>query len=169
MNKKTFLIVLPLLLLTIGAFAGCIRGVEGDSPAPVGEQDVTSDTHLPNVNLHTIEGDHVSVDPRVVEDLEEEEWVSVYIEMSFPPGFVAYTGQPREVYEEIVAAWDMELYDQLRAERRANLVSALGPDLEQRRAAGDFINASGLEKLRISPYVSWVGGDYDASLSEVGY
>ncbi len=31
MNKKTTLIVLPLLVLAIGLLAGCIRGATGDS------------------------------------------------------------------------------------------------------------------------------------------
>ena len=92
MKKKTSLIILPLLLIAVAALAGCIRGVTGDSLVLLGEQDVpgdsaaTSDTHLP-AGPHVMVIDHVSVDPRLVADLEEEEWVSVFINIRFPPGF----------------------------------------------------------------------------------
>ena len=72
MNKRTYVIVLPLLLLAAGLLVGCIRGVTGDSLSPEAEQNGNSDTHLP-IDPHLIEGDHVTVDPRLLELLEESE------------------------------------------------------------------------------------------------
>ncbi len=143
MNKRTYLMALPLLLLVV-AVVGCIRGVTGDSPVPVGDQAQDG-------------ASHVTVDPRVEESLEESEWVSVYISIGAPPGFELpsyelYESDP-DAYKEIILGWDLDVYDQLRAERRANVLSALGPDYQQRLHAGDFVTASGLEKLRNHPYV----------------
>ncbi len=167
MNTRTYLIVLSLLVLAAGAI-GCVRDAEGDSQAATDQRDVTSDVHYPHDGSHLIEGSHVTVDPRVLEDLEQSEWVSVHIEIDLPPGyelpsFELYESDP-DAAEEIASAWDMELYDQLMAERRANVVSALGPDLEQRPHAGDFITVSGLEKLRNHPYVVAVIWPFEGSL-----
>ena len=157
MNTRTYVIVLPLLL-SIAALIGCIRNVAGDSDAPAEDLDVTSDVHNPYAGSHLIDDDHVTVDPRVLEELEESEWVEVHIEIRLPPGFelpsLELLESDREAYEEIILGWDLDVYDQLNAERRANVISALGPDLERR--AGYFISASGLEKLRNHPYVGSV-------------
>ncbi len=144
MKSRLYLTLIPVLLLLAVGVIGCIRGVTGDSPAPVGEQAQDG-------------GSHVTVDPRVEEALEEAEWVSVYIGIGTPPGFELpsyelYESDP-DAYEAIILAWDLDVYDQLRSERRANVLSALGPDYQQRLNEGDFITASGLEKLRNHPYV----------------
>ena len=172
MDKKTYLIILPLLVLAVAALTGCIRGVTGDSLAPLGEHDVTgdsgatSDTHLPHVDAHSNAGRHVSVDPRLVADLEEEEWVPVIFETAMPPGFEWAEGPHDEAYKENVKTMDWDLYHQLREERWADVVSALGTDI--RIGGGIFINAAGLEKLRNSvSYMTWVGGSYDASWSAI--
>ena len=169
MNKKTYIIVLPLLVLAVAALVGCIRTVTGDSAAPADEQEVTgdsgatSDTHRPHLlNAHSITGRHVTVDPRTVAEIEEEEWVNVIIEMAFPPEFEWAAGPHDESWDEDIKTMDWDLYFQLREERWDELVSALGPDI--RIGGGHFINAAGLEKLRNSPLlVSWVGGSYDSS------
>lgn len=159
MKRKTYLIVLPLLLLAIGLLTGCIRGVTGDSLTPGGEPAVTSDTHL-GTDPHVIEGDHVTVDPRLPEVLEESEWAQLFFYLRDPPGFEfpSYElSQSDEVaYIEILRGMDMELYDQLRAERRADVLSVLGVDYQQLGNAGAQITASGLEKLRHHPYVRFV-------------
>lgn len=169
MNKKTYLIILPLLVLAVAALTGCIRGVTGDSLAPLGEHDVTgdsgatSDTHLPN-DAHVMVVDHVSVDPRLVADLEESEWVSVRIVIAMPPGFEWVEGPHDDAYVENVKAMDSERwerFDQGRAEYRAEALTELGSDYKE-VDHGDHINAAGLEKLRNSVlYVTRVGGSYD--------
>ena len=163
MNKRTYVIVLPLLLLAAGLLVGCIRGVTGDSLSPEAEQNGNSDTHLP-IDPHLIEGDHVPVDHRIVKDLEESEWVEVNIGIKLTPEFAWVSGPHDDAYVEHVRTMDWDLYDQVRAERKAEIVSALGSDYRQVWNAGDHINVAGLEKLRNHPYVSGVGGDYDARL-----
>ena len=160
MNKKTYIIVLPLLVLAVAALVGGISTVIG-----LGGHAVTSDIHLPNVNAHSHTGRHVSVDPRLVADLEEGEWVSVRIEMAMPPGFEWAEGPHDDAYKEnvkVMGPEDWALYDQLRAERRPELLTALGSDYKE-VGYGHYLNAAGLEKLRNSVlYVSRVGGPYDS-------
>lgn len=155
MNTRTHLIALPLLLLAMGALAGCIRNVEGDYLAPVSEQNMTSDTHLPT-DSHTLSDNHMTVDPRLLERFEESEWVRVSIGITFAPEYQIVTGPHDDAYEEFVRTLDWELFDQDRADRWADVVSALGIDFQQ-RFPGTWITASGLEKLRNHPFVFGVG------------
>ncbi len=161
MNKKTYIILIPLLLLAAGLLAGCIRGAGGDSLSPAGEDSANSDTHLLQ-DPHLIDGDHVSVDPRIVEDLEEFEWVEVNIGIRLTPEFDWISGPHDDAYVENVRTMDWDLFYQVRDERKAEVVAALGSDYRQIRNAGDHINVAGLEKLRSHPYMSDVTGDYDA-------
>ena len=153
MNKKTYLIVLPLLLLAVAAVAFGIRSVTGDSAEPVGAQveDGTSDDHL-FTDAHLIADDHVTVDARVLELFDESEWVMVHIEVAMPPGFEWGSG-PQDAAVERMKAMDSEdwaLYDKLRHERWDDLLVELGPDYRQ---LDSWLNASGLEKLRNQPNV----------------
>ena len=155
MNKRTYVIVVPLLLLAAGLLVGCIRGVTGDSLSPEAEQNGNSDTHLPT-NPHLIEDDHVTVDPRLLELLEESEWVRVGIAIPMPPGFEWAEGPHDDAYIENVRTTDWDLFDQLRAERKAHIAAWLGSDLEQ-RLPGQWINAAGVEKMRNHPFVRGIG------------
>ncbi len=113
----------------------------------------------------------MSVDPRVEEALKTDEWVPVGISIGSPPGFELPSNEllesGKDAYKEIILGWDLELYDQLRAERRASVLAALGSDYKQVWNADDHINAAGLEKLRNHPYMSNVAGDYDAGAEGV--
>ena len=159
MNKKTYIIVLPLLVLAVAALAGCIRTVTGLGDQDLtGERDVLSDDHRVDISIviHTVEGDHVSVDPRLLEELEESEWAEVYYELSMPPGYEFLTGPFDDAFEEAVETTDWELFDQLRAEREADVQAWLGTDLEL-RMPGYWMTAAGVEKIRIHPFVAFIG------------
>ena len=149
MNTKTYRIVLPLLLLSIAALAGCIRGITGDSPAPV--DDMAQDG-----------ASHVSVDPRVEEALEVDESIKVLISLRDLDELMAVP--IAEWTEELVLGIDWDLRAQHAQEVQANVRSVLGPEdatrvigFQTMPALGATITASGLEILRNHPDVVAIG------------
>ena len=153
MNKHTCLIITALLLLSV-ALIGCIRGVEGDSPAPLSDQAEPAPAQ---------DGDsHVNVGSGVEEALEAGDSVKVLISLRDVDELMAVP----------IAEWDRELLLGIDMDERArhaqevqdNVRSALGPEdatgiveLEGMPALGATITASGLEILRHHPDVVGIG------------
>ncbi len=151
MNKRTYLMALPLLLLAVGVI-GCIRNVAGDSDAVV-EQGAS----------------HVNVDPRVEEALEVDESVKVLISLRDLDELAAVPID--EWTKELLLGIDWDLRARHAQEVQANVRSVLGPEDATRvvgfqtiPALGATITASGLEKLRNHPDVvaiaSALGGEW---------
>lgn len=149
MSKKTYIISLPLLLLTVAALTGCIRGVTGDSLAPVGEQVEESD-HV-SVDEQVQESDsHVAVDPRVEEALKTDESIKVLISLGRPAG--------------PVSEWtDLERRENAARRQDAVLASLTDDDFRLTQAFEDvaaisgYITTTGLEILRNHPDVTGIG------------
>ena len=151
MNKRAYLMALPLLLLAVGVI-GCIRDVAGDSDAIV-EQGAS----------------HVNVDPRVEEALEVDESIRVLISLRDLDELMAVP--IAEWTEDLLLGIDWDLRAQHAQEVQANVRSALGPEdatrvvgFETMPALGARITASGLEILRNHPDVVAIGASSLGSL-----
>ena len=149
MNKKTYLIVLPLLVLAISLLAGCIRGVTGDSLSPEAEQVEESSSH-------------VAVDPRVEEALKMDESISVLISLRDIDEIASVPMS--EWDEEMFLAIDWDLRAKHAQEVQAVVRAALGPEdatnvigFKTSPALGATITASGLKILRNHPDVTGIG------------
>ncbi len=149
MNRKTYLIALPLLLLAIGAIIGCIRGATADSPTLVDEQADDG-------------GSHVDVDPRVEEALEVDESIEVLISLRDLDEID--TVPMSEWDEEMFLAIDWDLRAKHAQEVQAVVRAALGPEdatnvigFKTSPALGATITASGLKILRNHPDVTGIG------------